>query len=154
MKVILKKDIRKIGRKHDIKRVADGFARNYLIPRKLAVLATNQSENQLATVRTLQQKRAEKISERFSDLIQQIAELEIVIQQEATDKGTLYQAISRDMVTDALHEALPDADIDADMVHLDEPIKALGEHTVILRHNDMEATATILVEALPEEAEA
>ena len=102
MKLILNSDVQSLGRKGDVVDVAKGYARNYLLPKKLAIVAT---ANNLEFAQKLQEKRQEQAqinSELAESIMTALADAHIVISQTSTDEGTLYAAISNDQIVQAV----------------------------------------------------
>ena len=100
MKLILNSDVQSLGRKGDVVDVAKGYARNYLLPKKLAIVATANLE----FAQKLQEKRQEQAqinSELAESIKTALADAHIVISQTSTDEGTLYAAISNEQITEA-----------------------------------------------------
>jgi large subunit ribosomal protein L9 len=129
MKVILLKDVPKIGRKYETKDVSDGHAANFLIPRGLAEVATNSSIKKVANLRALEEAE-HKIREDL--LLKNLADLEgthIEVTEKANDKGHLFAGLHKEeiaklVVSQTRLEILP-----AHIV-LDKPIKTLGDHEI------------------------
>ena len=123
MKLILNADLKSLGRKGDVVDVAKGYARNYLIPKKLAIKATS---NNLKLAEKLQEKRAmqTQVNSELAESIQTaLADAKIVISQTSTDEGTLYAAISNEKIIDAV-ETFSGFKLEEDQ------IKEIGLHNV------------------------
>ena len=131
MKLILSKDVKTLGRKGDIVEVAKGYARNYLLPQNLAILAT---ENNLKFAEDLQARRQLK-TQMNSDLAESIqtalADAKIVISQNSTDEGTLYAAISAEQIVEAI-EIFSSFKLLEEQVHTDDAVKEIGLHNVTI----------------------
>jgi len=131
MKIILNKDVKALGRKGDVVEVAKGYARNYLLPQKLAIVATT---NNLKFAEDLQARRELKsqVNNELADSIQTaLADAKIVISQNSTDEGTLYAAISEEQIVNAI-ETFSSFKLEEEQVHTDEPIKEIGLHLVTI----------------------
>jgi large subunit ribosomal protein L9 len=145
MEVILKQTVKGVGKPGDIVKVSDGHARNYLLPRKLAVEATPQ--NLRAHQKLLQRKDIEQDmqdSHRLN-LATQISELTCNVQKQASEDDRLFGSVSH---VDILH-FLKDKGIELDkkQIVLDKPIKSLGEHEVTIKlGRGVEAALKISVE--------
>ena len=129
MKIILNKDVKALGRKGDVVEVAKGYARNYLLPQKLAIVATT---NNLKFAEDLRARRALKtqINSELAESIQSaLADAKIVISQNSTDEGTLYAAISSNQIVDAI-ETFSSYKLEEEQVYTDVPIKEIGLHTI------------------------
>ena len=147
MEVILLKDVRRLGEAGDVKRVADGYARNYLIPRGLAALATASAKRQVeqrtaADVRRDVDERAVAVA-----LAADLGELELLFTARVGESGRLYGSVSSADIAEKLAEKLG-APVDRRKVLLDEPIRQVGTETVEVKlHSDVTVTVTVTVEA-------
>ncbi len=132
MKVILNQDIDNLGEEGDIKDVAAGFARNYLIPQKLAVSHTKQNLVILESRRTIiEKKKEDKRSEALS-LKEKLAEEEIVLTMPAGDSGKLFGSVNSAMISEELDKkgyAIEKRKIEIP----DKHIRMIGEHTVLVK---------------------
>jgi len=129
MKLILNADVKSLGRKGDVVDAAKGYARNYLIPKKLAIKATS---NNLKLAEKLQEKRAmqTQVNSELAESIQTaLADAKIVISQTSTDEGTLYAAISNEKIIDAV-ETFSGFKLEEDQIGLANQIKEIGLHNV------------------------
>ena len=129
MKVILNQDIKKLGKKGDVVEVAKGYARNYLLPKKLAIVAT---ANNLEFAQKLQEKRQQQAqvnSELAESIITALADAHIVISQTTTDEGTLYAAISNLQIVEAV-ETFSGFKLEEEQISLESQVKEIGLHTV------------------------
>ena len=129
MKLILNSDIKSLGRKGDVVEVAKGYARNYLLPKKLAIVAT---ANNLEFAQKLQEKRQQQAqvnSELAESIITALADAHIVISQTTTDEGTLYAAISNLQIVEAV-ETFSGWKLEEEQISLESQVKEIGLHTV------------------------
>tara|TARA_B100000927_G_scaffold85461_1_gene68775 strand:- start:1049 stop:1501 length:453 start_codon:yes stop_codon:yes gene_type:complete len=129
MKLILNSDIKSLGRKGDVVEVAKGYARNYLLPKKLAIVAT---ANNLEFAQKLQEKRQQQAqvnSELAESIITALADAHIVISQTTTDEGTLYAAISNLQIVEAV-ETFSGFKLEEEQISLESQVKEIGLHTV------------------------
>ena len=131
MKVLLLKDVYKLGHAGDVKRVADGFGRNFLLPQGLAVLATQGALKQVDHIRTKATARRAVLNNELGAIAQQISGQVFTFSSRAGETGKLYGSITAQMVTDAMNEKLG-TKIDRHQVEL-EPIRILGEHKARIR---------------------
>ena len=129
MKLILNSDIKSLGRKGDVVDVAKGYARNYLLPKKLAIVATT---NNLEFAQKLQEKRQQQAqvnSELAESIITALADAHIVISQTTTDEGTLYAAISNLQIVEAV-ETFSGFKLEEEQISIENQVKEIGLHTV------------------------
>lgn len=132
MRVILTEDLKGKGKKGEMINVADGYARNYLIPRGLAVEATESNIRDLDRIKQAEAKRKERERGQAEDLASRLAEVGIVLKARAGEKGRLFGSITNKDIADALSKVVGE-EIDKKKVELEEPIRALGEYTVNVR---------------------
>lgn len=131
MKVLLIKDVYKLGHAGNIKKVADGYGRNFLIPQGLAVVATPGALKQVERIRTEAAKHREILNSEMSGLAEKLTNLTLTFVGKAGETGKLYGSITQQMIADALREKVG---VEIDRRHLEvEPIRNLGEHIVRVR---------------------
>jgi large subunit ribosomal protein L9 len=131
MKVLLLKDVYKLGRAGDVKKVADGFGRNYLIPQHLAVLATPGTLKQSEHIRHQAEVNRAVLNKELGGVAGQIAKLVLVFAAKAGDTGKLYGSITPQMIVDAIRQK---SGIEVDRHQMDaQPIRTLGEHKAHVR---------------------
>lgn len=144
MEVILKKRVETLGDEGDILTVANGYARNYLIPMQLAVRATEKNRRMLEHERQLLAAQGEKAKVRAEELASRIAEVTCTIQRRAGENDRLFGSITSMDIAEAL--ASQDIEVDRRNIELDEPIRELGVFTVPIRfHADVTADIQIVV---------
>lgn len=146
MKVILLKDIEKLGRKGEVKKVADGYGRNYLIPNKLAVLATESELTKLEEEKKTEAVRAEEELKTYQEIASQIDGLEIEIPVKVSEEGKLFGAVTDNQIAEKIKEQ--GFNIGKEQVKLAEPIKELGEYEAIIEfpHNLETKVKLIVIE--------
>jgi len=127
MKVILLADVKGTGKKEQIVNVSDGFARNFLFPRKLAVEATSTVLNSVERAKAAEDHRENQRRKEAADMAERLRSKEIRMSARAGERGRLYGSITGQEVADAL-EAQHGAKIDKRKVELSEPIRAVGEY--------------------------
>ena len=139
MKVILRSDVSNVGRKGDVLEVSDGFARNYLVPKGLAMRATDGAMAQAAAMRRARDLKEAKDRAGAEEVARRLTPVVIRIPARAGAEGRLFGSVtSADIVEAVAHQT--GVVVDRRRVHLDEPIKSLGTHDVPLKlHADVEA---------------
>jgi len=131
MKVLLLEDVYNLGRAGDIKKVADGYGRNFLLPQNLAVLATPGALKQADHIREQANTRRTALNQELGGIAEQLAEVELTFPAKASETGKLYGSITTQMIADRIKE---DLGFDIDRRQLDtQPIRSLGEHMVYAR---------------------
>ena len=131
MKVLLIKDVYKLGRAGDIKKVADGYGRNFLIPRGLAVLATAGALKQVEKIRSQAEIRRTEQNSELKDLASHINGLTLIFNAKAGETGKLYGSITTQDVATAIQEKSR-YEVKKQQVDM-QPIRMLGEYTVHVR---------------------
>ncbi len=126
MKVLLIKDVYKLGHAGDIKRVADGYGRNYLIPQRLAVLATPGAQRMAEGIRTKANARRTVLNEEMATIAESLKGLTLQFASKAGDTGKLYGSITTEMLAEAIKEKTGNP-IDRHQI-VAQPIRSLGEH--------------------------
>jgi len=146
MKVILIKDVKGMGRAHTETTVADGYALNYLIPKKFAIPATNVAMKEAETRRKQTVDRAELDTALLAQNIVSLAEMRIVIRMKANEKGHLYDAVGAPEIAAAAKEQAH-VDLPEDAIKLEKPIKELGTFDIPVSVGEMFGKFSITIEA-------
>ncbi len=152
MKVILKQDIEKLGKSGDIVRVADGYGRNFLIPKNIAVPATPGNLKVMEMERLAAARRDQRDKAAATLVAKELVKTVVTIQRKAGEGGTLYGSVTSIDIADFLitHKI----DIDKRKIQLDEPIKSIGEFQVPVRlHREVTVPIKVIVEAEAEPKE-
>jgi len=146
MKIILQKEVDKLGVPGDVVAVADGYARNYLVPRGLAVQASKGAVRQAENLRRAHDERVAKARTEAEGVAQRLGQLTIRLRQRAGGEGKLFGSITaQDLAVEIEREA--GEPIDRKSIHLEEPIRSVGSHEVQVRlHPEVTATVTVEVE--------
>ncbi len=144
MKVLLLKDVYKLGRAGDVKKVADGFGRNYLLPQGLGVLATPGALKQVEYIRRTSGVQREKLNQELGSVAERLEGLKLVFPAKAGETGKLYGSITTAMMAEAI---LKETGTTIDRRQLDsQPIKTLGVHKAHVRLTiDLVPEITVLV---------
>ncbi|MDZ7677595.1 MAG: 50S ribosomal protein L9 [Acidimicrobiales bacterium] len=148
MKVILRSDLDGVGFKGDICEVADGYARNFLLPKGLALKATKGADSQASTMRRSRDVKDAADRAAAQEVASTLVPTVIYISAKSGSEGKLFGSVTTSDVADAV-TAQAGIDLDRRKLHLDEPIKTLGTHTVVAKlHSEVEFPIT--VEVAPE----
>jgi len=150
MRVVLKQDVENVGRKGDSVDVAAGFARNFLIPKRLAMEVTSSNIKMVEIERQALKKRAEKERLSSQELIQRLNQITLTFKKKAGEKDHIFGSVSSSDIKDAL-QALG-YDIEKKKICLDEPIKRVGNYTVPIKVY-YDEQAGVKIEVLKEETE-
>ena len=144
MDVILREDVEKLGNRGELVKVANGYARNFLLPRRLAVPATDANRKIVEQERQAHLRKEAKLKTESEDLAKLLAAVTVTIAQKAGENDQLFGSVTSKDVADAL--AAKNFTIDRKKVQLDEPIKQLGEFKVPVRlHREVTAEITVQV---------
>lgn len=146
MKVVLTQDVKDIGKAGQVKDVADGFARNYLLPRKLAVPATEGQLKKLAERQAAQARHQAKADQEAQLLGGRIAETTVTFSAKVGEQQRLYGSITSGDIAEALSKKLGQ-EIDKRRIEMDEPLKHLGTFRVPIRlSKDVVPEVTVVIE--------
>jgi large subunit ribosomal protein L9 len=144
MEVILREDVEKLGNRGEVVKVAPGYARNFLLPKKLAVAATDSNRKIVEQERQAHVRKEAKQKGEAEDLSKLLSGVTVTIAQKAGENDQLFGSVTSKDVADAL--AQKNFIIDRRKVLLDEPIKQLGEYKVPVRlHKDVTAEVGVVV---------
>jgi large subunit ribosomal protein L9 len=144
MKVILLDDVAKVGRRGEVRDVSDGYARNFLIPRKLALGASAGNLKNLQHIKQQQEAKAERVKDDAETLRQRIEALTYEERRQASEEGKLFGSVTSQDLAEFLERQ--GIRVERRRIHLDEPIKALGETAVPIRlHADVTAHLRVSV---------
>jgi large subunit ribosomal protein L9 len=144
MEVILREDVEKLGARGQLVKVASGYARNFLLPKRLAVPATDANKKIVEQERQAHLRREAKLVADASELGKMMAEVSVTISQKAGENDQLFGSVTAKDISEALEKQ--GYTIDRRKVVLDEPIKTLGEHKVTLRlHREVPVEITVRV---------
>ncbi len=146
MKVILLKDVKKMGRAHEVIETKDGYAFNYLIPQKLAVAATPAELKKAELHRTQAAERKQVDAKLLEQNIASLAEARIVVKAKANEKGHLYDAVGAPEISLAAKEQAH-IDLPEDAIKLEKPIKELGAFDIPVSAGETFGKFSITIEA-------
>ena len=145
MKVILQQDIEKVGREGEVVTVADGYARNYLFPRKLAVAAVGGALKNVQMRQALEERRSEKLRLQADQAATQLEGKTVKVPARVGANDRLYGSITAQDITDAIKSSLG-VTVDKRKIQLADPIKAMGAYTVGVKlHRDVTVPVTVEV---------
>ncbi|MGN0507213.1 MAG: 50S ribosomal protein L9 [Lachnospiraceae bacterium] len=146
MEVILLEDVKSLGKKGDIVKVSDGYARNFILPKKLGVEKTAKTLNDLKLKKAAEEKRQQEIFEEAKALAAQIEAGSIVLKIKGGEGGRTFGSVSTKEITVAMKEQMK-LDVDKKKLQLAEPIRNFGTYHVPIRlHPKVTAEVTVKVE--------
>ncbi len=149
MELILIDDVFHLGRRGDLVRVASGYGRNYLLPKRLAVVATPGNLKMIEQQKLAQVKREAKNQEEAGILAEELNQLHLILSRKVGDTGALFGSVTTKDLSDLMHAN--GVEFDRRKILLEQPIKSIGNYDIELRPHP-EVEAKILVSVVPEEA--
>jgi len=144
VKIILKEDVKDLGRIGDILNVADGYGRNYLIPKNLAIEASPKNIKKLEHEKNIILEKAKKAKQSLEDLAKKLSGMTVTIQAQTGDEDKLFGSVTSMDIAKALSRE--GIEVDKRKILLEEPIKRLGTYDVSIKlHPELTANVTIEV---------
>ena len=145
MKVILKEDVQNLGQQGDVVEVKSGYARNYLMPQKLAILFTKQQKKSIDEAQRVVERKLEREKDQLESVLKQVEDLSLSLKMQSEEDSKLFGSVTKLDIVKLLEEN--GITIDKKYVDLSSPIKTLGEHKVnIMFTKEMSASFTLTVE--------
>ncbi len=145
MEVILREDVDKVGARGSVVKVANGYARNFLLPKRLAVPASDANKKIVEQEREAYLRREAKVKSESEDLSKLMANVTVTFHQKVGENNQLFGSVTAKDIADALEAQR--FHIERRKIQLDEPIRTLGEHQVTLRlHKDVSTQINVIVE--------
>jgi large subunit ribosomal protein L9 len=147
MKIILLKDVKNIGRKFEVKNVADGFALNMLIPNKSAVPATPSNLKMIETKKKANQLEIAKNEAELNEALNQIKDIEVSMSGKVNDKGHLFAGIHKEEILTAI-KSQKGINLNPDYLILDRPIKEIGDHAILVKVGNREVSFRLIINSI------
>ena len=145
MKVILKEDVQNLGQQGDVVEVKSGYARNYLMPQKLAILFTKQQKKSIDEAKIVEERKLEREKDQLESVLKQVEDLSLSLKMQSEEDSKLFGSVTKLDIVKLLEEN--GIIVDKKYVDLSSPIKTLGEHKVnIMFTKEMSASFTLTVE--------
>ena len=145
MKVILKEDVQNLGQQGDVVEVKPGYARNYLMPQKLAILFTKQQKKSIEEAQRFEERKLEREKDQLELVLKQVEDLSLSLKMQSEEDSKLFGSVTKLDIVKLLEEN--GITIDKKYVDLSSPIKTLGEHKVnIMFTKEMSASFTLTIE--------
>ncbi|MCI5108867.1 MAG: 50S ribosomal protein L9 [Candidatus Pacebacteria bacterium] len=145
MKIVLLQNVAKVGKKYEVKEVANGFALNNLIPKGLAKTATDSVLNEIGNLRKAEDVQKKIREDLLIKNIDDVAGSLVTITSKANDKGHLFAGIHKEELLSAIKEQTR-LEFDEDHIVLEEPIKEVGEHEIKVKVGEKEVALKVKVE--------
>ncbi len=145
MKVILLRDVAKMGRRYEVVEVPGGHALNYLIPRKMAEPATPDNMKRIEEMKRKHSAHSADEMAHFKEVCTQLAHRQIVLTHGANARGHLYEGVKAEQIVRELKAQGFVVPLEA--IHLEKPLKELGEHRITLRAFGVEGVCTLVIRA-------
>jgi large subunit ribosomal protein L9 len=148
MKVILTQDVKKVGKKGDILEVKDGYARNALLPKGLAVEATNVTLNQRKLEQQSQEKKKQQELDAALALKNKIHDKKVTVAVKTGEGGRVFGSVTSKEIAEQINKTF-NVVVDKKKIHLGEPIKAIGTRDITIKlHTQVNAVVTVCIESL------
>lgn len=145
MKVILKEDVQNLGQQGDVVEVKSGYARNYLMPQKLAILFTKQQKKSIEEAQRVEERKLEREKDQLELVLKQVEDLSLSLKMQSEEDSKLFGSVTKLDIVKLLEKN--GITLDKKYVGLSSPIKTLGEHKVnIVFTKEMSASFTLTVE--------
>ena len=145
MKVILKEDVQNLGQQGDVVEVKSGYARNYLMPQKLAILFTKQQKKSIEEAQIVEKRKLEREKDQLESVLKQVEDLNLYLKMKSEEDNKLFGSVTKLDIVKLLEEN--GITIDKKYIDLTSPIKTLGEHKVnIVFTKEMSGSFTLAVE--------
>jgi large subunit ribosomal protein L9 len=145
MEVILKEDVAKLGSRGDVVKVAEGYGRNFLLPRKLAIEASAGNKKVIEQMRAAAVRRSAKEKSQAEELSKQFDGLSVTFQRRSGEQEQLFGSVTSSDLAEALEKK--GFNLDRRKIQLHEPLKSVGEFTVPVRlHKDVTAHLKVVIE--------
>ena len=146
MEVILKEDVEKLGNRGDIVKVAEGYGRNYLLPRKLAIQASQANKAFIESMKAAAVRKSAREKTGADALAQQLNEVQLTFTRKVGEKDHLFGSVTSSDIASALEQK--GFNVDRRKIHLDDPLKTLGEfHVPVKLHREVTAHVKVTVAA-------
>lgn len=147
MKIILLKDVAKVGKRHEIKNIADGHAQNFIIPRGLGIPATPANIQKIEIMKIAGDIDRNVQETLLAKNLETLAELTINLSGKANEKGHLFAGIHKDEIVEAVQKQANIA-IHPDFIMIDKPLKETGNHIVIIQAGGKKANLKLSIEGI------
>ena len=145
MEVILKEDVAKLGARGDVVKVAEGYGRNFLLPRRLAIEATAGNKKVIEQMRAAALRRSAKEKAQAEELSKQFDGVSVLFQRRAGEQDQLFGSVTSSDLAEALEKK--GFNVDRRKIQLHEPLKTLGEFTIPVKlHKDVTAHLKVVIE--------
>jgi len=145
MKVILKEDVQNLGQQGDVVEVKSGYARNYLMPQKLAILFTKQQKKSIEEAQIVEKRKLEREKDQLESVLKKVENLNLSLKMQSEEDNKLFGSVTKLDIVKLLEEN--GITIDKKYIDLSSPIKTLGEHKVnIVFTKEMSGSFTLAVE--------
>jgi large subunit ribosomal protein L9 len=148
MEVILKEDVAKLGSRGEVVKVAEGYGRNYLLPRKLAIVANEGNKAVIVQMKAASVRRSAKEKAQAEELAKQFEGVNVTFTRKSGEHDQLFGSVTSGDIAEALEKK--SFNIDRRQISLHEPLKTLGEFTVPIKlHKDVTAHLKVVIEKEP-----
>ena len=144
MKVILLQDVRKVGKKFETKDVADGYALNFLIPRKLAEVANTSNSKRVGDLKSKEEAEKKVQEDLLMKNLKSLEGITVELKENTNEKGHLFKGVNKQEIVEAL-KSQGHLDLAAEYIMLEKPIKEAGEYTIEAKVQDKSASFKLVI---------
>ena len=145
MKIILKEDVHNLGQKGDVVEVKPGFARNYLMPQKLAILFTEQQQKSFEEANRVEERKLERQKDSLNSVLKELEKLDLSLKMKSEEGDKLFGSVTKIDIAKLLDEN--GITVDKKYIILSSPIKTLGEHKIdIVFTSELSGSFNLLIE--------
>ncbi len=145
MEVILKEDVAKLGSRGEVVKVAEGYGRNYLLPRKLAIEASKGNKSVIEQMKAASLRRSAKEKTQAEELAKQFDGVSLTFERRSGENDQLFGSVTSGDISDALEKK--SFVVDRRKIQLHEPLKTLGEFTISIKlHKDVTTHVKVIIE--------
>lgn len=145
MKVLFLKDVPKMGKKYDIKEVSDGYAQNFLLPRKLAEAANKNTEKNVEKFKKAEDEMKKVDEALLHKSLKALEETTVTIKGKANEEGKLFAAIHKEEISEKLKEQAG-ISLPAEYIDIEKPVKEIGEHEIPVVVGDKKGKFKLVIE--------
>lgn len=146
MKVVLKQDLKGVGRKFDVKEVSQGYANNFLIPKKLAEFASLETIKKFESIRSANEAELAEKKKAFKKDMEMLKDAKIFLNKKTNEKGHLFEKISKEEIVEAVKNQTK-ISLDPDFLYIEKPIKESGEHKISISMGEDSGELNLFIKA-------
>lgn len=152
MEIILLKEVKNIGSRGEIKNVADGFACNYLIPQKFAIIATKQAKEEMDKHQKSSKVKQQKAAKKKDDLFEKLKNQKLTFRAKANEEGKLFAAVTKENIIEKIYQDYH-FKLSEKSIVLEQPLKHVGQNSVLIKIKSQELPLLLEIQAYDDKKE-